>query len=86
MTKTWIHNTCCQCVGGSSGAVDSTSASFGFVLFFLWLPSIGELFDGAVGKTGARGLIGEAAGPPNSTSNQNANPWNGARITFKPHF
>jgi hypothetical protein len=79
-----MHNTCCQCVGGSSGAVDSTSASFWFVLFFLLLTSIEGLLDGAVGKTDSYGMIGDAAGQPNSTLNQNAKPWNGDRITFKP--
>jgi hypothetical protein len=42
------------------------------------------LLDGAVGKTDSYGMIGDAAGQPNSTLNQNAKPCNGARITFKP--
>lgn len=62
--------TCCQCVGGSSGAVDRTSASLGFVRLFLklpftWLFSITDVDDSTVGTL-------------NSTSNQNAKPCNGA--------
>ncbi|KAF7827476.1 putative protein arginine N-methyltransferase 6 [Senna tora] len=56
-------------------AVDSTSASLGFVRFFLWLPSTGWL---SASKFVSLEFGGVAAGPLNSTSNQNAKPCSGA--------
>lgn len=74
-----VWSTCCQCVGGSSGAVDRTSASLGFARLFFWQPSTGWLLHGAKIDDP---LLGEIAGPMNSTSNQNANPCRGAEISY----
>lgn len=47
----------------------------GFARFFLWLPSMGLL---STSNDSVWLLVGDTAGPLNSTSNQNANPCSGA--------
>lgn len=80
MGKGKNSNTCCQCVGGSSGAVDSTIVSLDLDCLFLCVeaPCEYKSEDEVPERELEWWLEGYSTGPLNSTSNQKPKPWRGA--------